>query len=202
MTKLDREFYLQDTITVAKSLLGCTLVHETESGKTSGVIVETEAYLGTRDAAAHSYKRKTERNGAMYGPGGFAYVYFIYGMYYCMNVVAGAEGTPEAVLIRALEPAEGIELMQSRRKTGKILNLCSGPGKLCAALSIDKSCYGADLTGDRLYIERPAQEIPQSDIAAAARIGIDYAGEAAAYPWRFLLRGSPYVSVKPKEDAL
>ncbi len=181
------------------------LVRQTGEGLTAGIIVETEAYVGAADAACHAAKgRRNGRTAVMYGPGGFAYVYFIYGMYYCMNVVTRKAEEPEAVLIRALEPLEGLELMASRRGVSDIgskkglHSLCTGPGKLCQAMAIDKDCYGMDLCGNQLYIEQ-GQRPAARDIVAAKRINIDYAAEAADYPWRFLLRDNPYVSVKIKD---
>lgn len=152
--KLKREFYTRDTLTVAKELLGKILVHKTPQGTVKGKIIEVEAYLGKKDAAAHSYKASPfGRTNVMYREGGYAYVYFIYGMYYCFNVVTNLKDIPEGVLVRSVRPLEGIELMQQRRKTNNIKNLCNGPGKLCIAFDIDKSCYGLDLCGDKLYIE-------------------------------------------------
>ncbi len=196
--RLSREFYNQDGITVAKQLLGAVLVRKTPQGITAGKIVETEAYMGEIDAAAHSFKPRSPRTEIQYGEGGFAYIYMIYGMYWCMNVVANTKDIPQAVLIRALEPVEGIELMQSRRNTQNIKNLCSGPGKLCQALAIDKSCYGLDLLGDELYIVQGDELMPEQ-IAATPRINIDYAGEAKDYPWRFIIDKNPHVSKIPKK---
>jgi len=196
--KLSRDFYLQDTLLTAKSLLGKYLTRTDGEAVTAGKIVETEAYLGPKDKAAHSYKANPfGRTNVMYGPGGFAYIYLIYGMHYCMNVVTAPENTPEAILIRALEPVAGIEIMAARRGTDKITSLCSGPGKLCKALEIDKSLYGADLCGDTLSITQ-GESVDPADIAVTPRIGVDYAGEAKDFPFRFLLRESPHVSVKYK----
>lgn len=198
MEKLKREFYLQDGLTLAQNLLGKILVHHGPDGITKGRIVETEAYMGPEDAAAHSYKnRPSQRTNIQYGPGGFAYVYLIYGMYHCLNVVANAPGNPEVALIRALEPVAGIELMEARRggKTGRALT--NGPGKLCQAMAIDKGCHELDLCGDILYIMEDAVAEP-FEILTSRRINIDYAGEAADYPWRFLLRDNAYVSCKPR----
>lgn len=194
LMRLTREFYERDTLRVAKELLGKYLTHRTPDGTTTGRIVEVEAYIGPEDAAAHSYKGlKSTRTQAMFGPGGFAYVYLIYGMYYCFNVVTGTVGKPEAVLVRALEPIEGIELMQERRKTEKLGNLCSGPGKLCMAMGITKENYGMDLRGETLYLSQKGK-VKEEDIAATPRINIDYAGEARDYPWRFILKGNRFVS--------
>lgn len=198
MAVLPREFYLRETLTVARELLGKILVHRTPEGTVSGRIVEVEAYQGPEDPAAHSYQnRQRKRTAIQYGPGGFAYVYFIYGMHYCMNVVTREEDRPEAVLIRALEPVSGLELMEERRGRVRGIDLLNGPGKLCRALAIDKSCYGDDLCGKKLFIE-DAGDAPDGDIICTPRINVDYAGEAAAYPWRFILRGSRYVSCPNK----
>ena len=137
--KLSREFYERDTLLVARELLGKHLVRNTPEGMTIGKIVETEAYIGPDDAAAHTFRSlRSKRTEVAFGPGGFAYVYLIYGMYHCFNIVANVAEKPEVVLIRALEPVDGLELMMKRRKTDKIKNLCSGPGKLCVAMDITK----------------------------------------------------------------
>ncbi len=197
MTKLSKEIYQTDGITLAKRLLGCRLVHETPEGRVGGIIVETEAYMGLEDDAAHSYRGRPEgRVNVQYGPGGFAYIYLIYGMHSCMNVVANAPGTPEAVLIRALMPDTGVEQMYARRPKAKNdRQLCSGPGKLCAALGITRAQYGLDLTGDTLWIEDRAQEPPMT---ASPSIGVEYAKECGQKPWRFTITDSLWVSVKPR----
>jgi DNA-3-methyladenine glycosylase len=196
--KLPRSFYQKNAIDLAKDLLGKVIVHETDEGITKGKIVEVEAYMGPIDAAAHSYKVKSTRTNVQYGEGGYAYIYLIYGMYYCMNIVANDINVPEVVLLRALEPMEGIDLMKERRKTDKISNLCSGPGKLCSALAIDKTNYGMDLCGDELYLEYPKEQ-EEIEIEASKRINIDYAGEAKDYLWRFTIKGSKFLSVKNKK---
>jgi DNA-3-methyladenine glycosylase len=200
MAKLDRSFYLNDTAKVARQLLGKLLVREEDGKRISGIIVETEAYLGLSDRAAHSFGgRKTRRNEAMYGNGGYAYVYFIYGKYFCLNAVTGPAGVPEAVLIRALEPLEGLDFMAAQRYNTEYAklsscqraNLLNGPGKLCMALSIDKSLNGEDLCGGRLYIEdRPGTPA----VCSGKRIGIDYAGEDRDLPLRFYIKNNKYVS--------
>ena len=188
--KLGRDFYLRDGITVARELIGKILVHETPMGRRSGRIVETEAYLGKKDAAAHSYKGDPcGRTRIQYGQGGYAYIYMIYGVHYCMNVVANLPGEPEAVLIRALEPLEGFAA--GRRPDPK---LCAGPGKLCAALEIGREQYGMDLCGDILYLEEEPSW--QGEVGVSKRINVDYAGEAADYPYRFFLKGSPCLSLR------
>jgi DNA-3-methyladenine glycosylase len=191
---LKREFYLRDANTAAKDLLGKLLVCKSPLGTSSGMIVETEAYGGALDPASHSYKnRRTPRTEIEYHEGGVAYVYFIYGMYYCFNVVVNARDIPDAVLVRALEPVDGIELMTKRRNTDNLLNLCSGPGKLCAALGIGNNHYGSDLRGDELFITE-FKSVPENNIAAAPRINVDYAGEAKDYLWRYYIRNNKYVS--------
>lgn len=204
MKKLNREFYNRDSVTVAKELLGKVLVHVSEGEEIIGKIVEVEAYMGPHDKAAHSYNnRRTERNEVMYGPPGYAYVYIIYGMYDCMNVVVEEIGKPQAILIRALEPIKGQEKMAQFRfgKTyseltkQQIRGLTSGPGKLCMALNISRKQNGEDLLGDKIYIlEDDAEQ--SFDMVETTRINIDYAEEAADYPWRFYIKGNPFVSKK------
>lgn len=192
--KLKRDFYNRDALTVSEELLGKTLVHITEEGITKGKIVEVEAYMGAQDKAAHSYGNLySERTKIQYGEGGYAYVYLIYGMHICMNIVANKEAIPEAILIRSLEPLEGIELMKKRRKTDNIKLLCNGPGKLSQAMGITKENYGDDLCGETLYLE-DGIVIPKSKILKSKRINIDYAEEAKDYLWRFTIKDNPYVS--------
>jgi DNA-3-methyladenine glycosylase len=194
---LQRSFYQRDILTVAKELLGKVLVHQSSEGTTSGRIVEVEVYRGPEDKAAHSYGgRKTPRNEVMYGEKGHAYVYFIYGMYFCINITAGdVLGKPEAVLIRALEPIEGESLMDKRRVKTKKANLTNGPGKLCMSMGVTKLQNKADITLPPLYIQ-DAPKIPDTDIVDTTRIGVDYAGEWKERPWRFYIRGNSFVSVK------
>ena len=201
--KVNRDFYQRSAIEVAKDLLGLILVHKTKEGITKGKIVEVEAYMGPIDPAAHSYKNiKSGRTEIQYGYGGYAYIYLIYGMYYCMNIVTNTENIPEVVLIRALEPIDGIDLMKQRRKTEKLKNLCSGPGKLCAAMGINKNNYGMDLCGNQLYLEYPDNMFHKEsiDIVASKRINIDYAGEAKDYLWRYTIKNNDYISVKDKKN--
>ena len=195
---LQESFYQRDTITVAKELLGKILVHETKEGITSGRIVETEAYHGPEDQAAHSYGgRKTARNEVMFGQKGRAYVYFIYGLYYCINVITGnLPGKPEAVLIRALEPIAGEEIMEKRRgKQIKFVNLTNGPSKLCMAMNISKTQNKTNLTARPLYI-KDAPQVPRDNIMETTRVGVDYSGEWKNKPWRFYIRNNKFVSVK------
>jgi DNA-3-methyladenine glycosylase len=197
--KLRRDFYTRtDALAVARELLGKRLVVPSPEGaRVSGRIVETEAYLGAEDKAAHSYKnRRTARTESMFAVGGTAYVFFVYGMHHQFNVVAGVEGLPHAVLVRALEPEEGMELMRLRRPSKSDRELSSGPGKLCRALGIDRTFDGADLLGERVWVEDAGAVISPEEIAAGPRIGIDYAQEYAQKPWRFWLRNNIYVSRK------
>lgn len=193
--KLDRSFYTCSVLEASEKLLGKILVHRTEEGVTKGRIVELEAYNGATDKAAHSYPNLcTERTKIQFGEGGYAYIYFIYGMYYCMNIVTGRSNEPESVLLRALEPVEGIELMKKRRSTDKLRNLCSGPGKLCQAMGITKAQYGMDLCGDTLYLE-DAEPVAPENILRTKRINVDYAEEAKDFLWRYTIKDNPYVSV-------
>ncbi|MCW4023763.1 MAG: DNA-3-methyladenine glycosylase [Candidatus Bathyarchaeota archaeon] len=194
---LPRTFYQQDTNTVTKNLLGKILVHETAEGTVAGRIVETEAYRGPEDLAAHSSGgRRTARNEVMYGEKGHAYVYFIYGLYFCFNVTAGnVEGKPEAVLFRALEPVEGEEIMFKRRKVvhGKVPNLANGPSRLCMAMDVTKAQNGIDMTTQPLYIlDAPA--VPAEQIVETTRIGVEYGKEYKDKPWRYYIRDNMFVS--------
>jgi DNA-3-methyladenine glycosylase len=200
--RLPREFYEQDTLDAARNLLGKYLVHQTNNGELTGMIVETEAYIGPGDKAAHSFNyKRTARNEVMYGPPGFAYVFLIYGMYYCMNIVTGGIGRPEAVLIRALEPIKGMAAMAKKRyqkeyaslNKSSRLNLTNGPGKLCKALEIGMSINGCDLCSSSLFVSK-GSEPSNFSIETSPRINIDYAGEARYYPWRYYIKDNPYVS--------
>ncbi|WP_017416274.1 DNA-3-methyladenine glycosylase [Clostridium tunisiense] len=201
--KLDKTFYRRDTLPVAKELLGKKLVHKINGRILSGIIVETEAYMGIQDKAAHSYGgRKTERTKVMFEAGGVSYIYFIYGLYYCFNVVTAEEGIPQAVLIRAVQPVEGIEDMALLRANKnikeltkkQIINIANGPAKLCSALKLDKTLNAVSLTSDILYIEDVNYN--NFEIVETTRIGIDYAEEAKDYPWRFYIKDNPYISKK------
>ena len=184
---LKRAFYEQSAEQVARDLLGKVLVH----GPTAGIIVETEAYLGGEDLAAHSARGLTERTRVIFGPPGHAYVYFIYGMYECLNIVAEPDGKPGCVLIRALEPVAGIEIMQRRRPAAhKLEDLASGPGKLTLVLEITRAHYGADLTRGALVVREPA-EARKVEVEVTPRIGIR---QCADWPLRFIIRGNRFVS--------
>ncbi|MEH7456002.1 3-methyladenine DNA glycosylase [Bacillus pseudomycoides] len=202
--KAPPSFYEGDTLEVAKNLLGHKLVHIVDGIKRSGFIVEVEAYKGPDDKAAHSYGgRRTDRTEVMFGAPGHAYVYLIYGMYHCFNVITAPIGIPQGVLIRALEPADGIEEMKIARydkvdiTKAQYKNLTNGPGKLCRALGITLEERGLSLQSNELYIELvPEAEhlSSQYEIAKGPRINIDYAEEAVHYPWRFYFQKHHFVS--------
>lgn len=183
---LSREFFERDTVRVAQELLGTVLWCRTDEGTVAGRIVETEAYLGPKDPAAHTYKGKTERVAVLYGEKGLAYLYRIYGLYHCLNVATGDTDAPECVLIRALQPLEGLPLMARRRRREAPTDLCSGPGKLCMALALTREQNGRDLTRREsgLWLE-PGEPL---SFVATPRIGIDYAGEAVSWPLRFVAK--------------
>lgn len=190
MKKLPLTFYQQDTTKVACELLGKKLVHKKNNQITSGIIIETEAYLGIEDPACHTFEgRKTPKVASMYKHGGHAYVYFIYGIHFCFNVVTENEHKPEAVLIRALFPVEGINLMRQRRKFNESRpnkDLCSGPGKLAQAMAFDRSTDGVLLTSSELWIEEEISfSAVEKNIITSERVGIDYAGDAKFWPLRF-----------------
>ncbi len=204
MKKLPREFYTREnTLQIAQDLLGKILVIPGENDKrVSAKIVETEAYLGAIDKAAHSYNnRRTKRTETMFAVGGTVYIFFIYGMYFQFNIVVGEIDTPHAILVRAVAPLENIELMRERRnaksknpdKQMPDKNLTSGPGKLCIALGIDKSFNNADLLGEKVWLEE-GEKLTKTRIASGKRIGIDYAEEFAEKPWRFWIKDNEFVS--------
>lgn len=215
--KLERDFYNRDAHIVAKELLGKVLVRKTKEGEVKGRIVEVEVYKGTEDSmdyACHGFPMKrTGRTEVMFGEAGHAYIYLIYGMYSCLNIICNEEHVPECVLIRALEPVEGLEIMEKRRKQEKPYALCSGPGKLCQALCLTREENGMDLCGEELYVEsgeaaegaiegvqgagKTVQARPE--IIASKRINIDYAKEAKDFLWRYTIAGHPYLSVKEKK---
>ena len=191
--KLPRSFYSRSALDVANDLLGKVLIRRLGRRKLAGRIVETEAYVGPHDLACHASKGHTPRTAVMFGPPGFAYVYMIYGFYFCLNVVTEPEGYPAAVLIRAVEPLESVDLMRKLRSNPvRNENIASGPGKLCMAMSIDKQLNGADLLGNTIWIED--RNIDRRPILTSPRVGVDYAGEYKDKPWRFFLDGSPHVS--------
>ena len=179
---LDRTFYDRPTLEVAQDLIGCHLVHELPDGQRRGRIVETEAYIGTEDLACHARSGKTDRNAPMFGPAGFSYIYLIYGIHHCLNVVTQEEGFPAAVLIRALEPEPGV-------------GRSHGPGRLTRALGLDLSHNNLDMTAPPLFVEPREQ---QPEVTATTRIGVDYAGQWARKPWRFLEPTTKHLSAPIK----
>jgi len=192
-SKLSRSFYSRPALEVASDLLGKVLVRRIGRKRLSGKIVETEAYVGPHDLACHASKGHTPRTSVMFGPPGHAYVYMIYGFYFCLNVVTEPVGHPAAVLIRAVEPLENLEIMRRFRKNPeKETNIASGPGKLCMAMSIDKTLNGANLLGNVLWLED--RDLPPDPISVSPRVGVDYAGEYKDKPWRFFVDKNPHVS--------
>jgi len=214
--RLPRSFFRPDPVSLAQNILGQRLVRVLPNGaRLAGIIVETEAYLGAPDRASHAFNlRRTPRNAAMYAQAGTAYVYFTYGMHFCFNIVCGKVDEPLAVLIRALEPTEGLDLMRTHRsvKRGKKADLrahpraslrdrdlCSGPARLCQALAVDRTLNAIDLTSDtRLFVERAQRTRLDDDaLLVTPRIGVDYAGPWASEKLRWLIRGNPNVSGRP-----
>lgn len=187
--KLPRSFYLDDTVSVARALLGCVLWRRLDNELLAARIVETEAYLGANDLASHARRGlRSARNESMYLEGGHAYVYFTYGMHWCMNVVTQEADTAEAVLLRGAEPLHGVESMRKRRPAAKRdRDLMNGPGKLCAALGIDRALDGVSLRSNELFLTGRDISVADSDIAVSPRIGIDNSGEARYWPLRFYL---------------
>ncbi len=189
--KLKRRFFEKPTLKVAKELLGKYLVVKKRGKLLSGKIVETEAYIGKKDPASHAYRGVTPRTKLMFGKPGYAYIYLTYGMYYCLNFITEKEGFPAAVLVRAVEPKEGLDLMIKRRKIKKIENLTNGPGRLCKAFGLDKSLNGADICSDVIWIEDRGEN-PEK-IVSASRIGIKVGKDKK---WRFYIAENGYVSKK------
>jgi DNA-3-methyladenine glycosylase len=195
--KLSREFYARPVLTVARESIGKVLVHRSAEGETAGRIVEAEAYRGPLDLAAHSSRGLTKRTKAMFGPPGHAYIYLLYGLSWALNLVVARENEPHAVLIRALEPVRGMELMARRRGVAPDSRLLTnGPGKLTQAMGITGALYGIDLCGDVLFLEDSTDPVR---VGRSPRINVDYAGEWAKRPWRFFERGNRYVSVPPRD---
>ena len=189
--KLPGDFYLQDTVTVARALLGCTLWRRRGRELLAARLVEVEAYLGANDQASHARRGlRSPRNESMYLAGGHAYIYFTYGMHWCLNIVTQEADIAEAVLLRAAEPLSGIESMRKRRpKARREFDLMNG-----AALDIDRRLDGEPLDGGRLYVTSPESRVKESEIAVSRRVGVDGSGDAACWPLRFYLRGNRYVS--------
>jgi DNA-3-methyladenine glycosylase len=189
VTRLGREFFARDTLTVARELLGQRLVRVVEGRRLSGLILEVEAYIGEDDAACHAAAGRTKRTEVMYGPPGHAYVYFIYGMHHCLNVVTEPEGFPAAVLIRAIETEEGLSAVRANRPGRPDGELTDGPGKLCQALCIDRRLNRMDMcTSDELFVEVTGP-VPNAEVAATPRVGVRGDQAALTAPWRFLVIG-------------
>lgn len=192
--KLSRSFYNRPTLKVAQEFLGKFLIRKIGRKKVVGKIVETEAYVGFKDMASHAARGKTPRTAIMHGPAGHVYVYMIYGMYFCLNIVTEKEGYPAAVLIRAVEPVvksrRGIQASPTLLRTG------SGPGRVCQYFKIDKKLNGEDICGQRLWIEDRKVGVKEKGIVKAKRIGVDYAGKYKNKLWRFYVRNNPFVSKK------
>jgi DNA-3-methyladenine glycosylase len=187
---------MADTVSVARALLGCILWRKRGRELLAARIVECEAYLGANDSASHARRGlRSARNESMYLAGGHAYVYFTYGMHWCLNVVTQEADVAEAVLLRAAQPLRGIESMRKRRpKAKRDVDLMNGPGKLCQALDIDRALDGVALDGNTLWLTGRDVEVHDDEIAVSPRIGVENSGEAAVWPLRFFLRGNPYVS--------
>ena len=188
--RLERAFFMRDPLTLARDLLGRILFYRTPAGLLAGRIVETEAYTAEADPASHAYRGRTARNAVMFGPAGHAYVYFTYGMHYCLNVTAERTGTAGAVLLRALEPLSGLEIMQARGDRGPITRLLSGPGKIGRGFGLTLADNGRDFTRGPLGIAG-GTPVPNASVAVTKRIGIS---RAADLPYRFAVRGSRSVS--------
>jgi DNA-3-methyladenine glycosylase len=202
LAPVPRVFYEQATLDVARGLIGKTLAHRTARGLTAGIVVEVEAYVGAMDPASHAYRGLTPRNRTMFGAAGRAYVYLSYGMHCCINIVTEREGEAAAVLLRALAPTYGIELMRERRGLRiSDRDLCRGPGRLCQALDITREQDGADLTvgpvtdgADGLWVAETVDWAMDAPIATSPRIGIS---RAVDWPWRYYVAGNRYVSGHP-----
>lgn len=195
--KLDSSFYdHSDVLVVARRLIGKVLVSRFNGEYTAGRIVETEAYAGVTDRASHAWNnRRTARTEVMFGAAGFAYVYLCYGMHHLFNVVTNQKDIPHAVLIRALEPLEGTEIMKRRTGSKKTERITSGPGKLSRAMGITTQLTGLSLLSDKLYIADDGFTVRKKDIEAKKRIGVDYAGPDALLPYRFVLKDNSFVSI-------
>lgn len=194
--KLPRDFYSHETVSVARSLLGCVVWRRLGKQLLAARLVEVEAYLGANDMASHARRGlRSDRNASMYLEGGHAYVYLSYGMHWCMNVVTQEADIAEAVLLRAAQPLQGVDSMWKRRpKAKRERDLMNGPGKFCAAMGIDNRFDGEPLDGDHLFLTGRDSEVRDDDIAISPRIGVEGAGEAAHWPLRFFFRGNPFVS--------
>ena len=191
MKPLPRRFYIRETLTVAEELLGKKLVRRTDNARLVGKIVEVEAYRGSDDPASHAHRGMTPRNRLMFGKGGFAYVYFTYGMHYCFNVVTESQNAPGAVLIRALEPLNGIETMRKNRGNKNMLNLTNGPAKLTEAMNITKKQNGLDLTKSKELLICESEVKENFEFVSTKRIGIKVGVDK---PWRFYVKDNKFVS--------
>jgi DNA-3-methyladenine glycosylase len=200
---LPASFFVGETVLVARALIGCLLWRRDGEERMAVRIVETEAYLGANDPASHARGGlRSQRNESMYLQGGHAYVYFTYGMHFCLNVVTAEDGIAEAVLIRAGEPLVGIESMRARRPAAKSdLMLTSGPARLCQALGIDRALDGVSFKGPEMVLTKRDRRIEDDQIGVTPRVGVDYAGDAAAWPLRFFLQGSAFVSRTRRRSA-
>jgi len=198
--KIERNFFLRPTLKIAPELLGKFIIRKIGNKKLSGMITETEAYIGEKDLASHASKGKTKRTAPMYFKGGFSYVYLIYGMYYNFNIVTEGKDFPAAVLIRSVEPKEGIEEMQKRRQKNAratLYSLTTGPGKFCEAFGITKKENALDLIRNKtLYLEDRGVKIKPQEIKKTTRIGVEYAGKWEKKKWRFYIKDSRFVSKK------
>jgi DNA-3-methyladenine glycosylase len=195
--RLTRSFFVRDTLLVAEQLLGKVLIRKIHNRYLSGRIVEVEAYIGEEDLACHASRGRTTRTEVMFGKAGCAYIYLIYGMYYCFNIVTEKKDFPAAILIRALEPLEGKEQMMQYRHNQNLHALTNGPGKMCQALAIDTQLNGEDVCeSKKLFIVDDGFRVEKKEILQSTRIGVDYAGASALYPWRYYLRNSEFVSRK------
>ena len=196
-TELKEDFFIRETTQVAVALLGKTLVRNLGKNRLlKGRIVETEAYLGLRDSSCHSFSGKvTKRTEVMYRPGGYSYVYFTYGMYHCFNIITAKKGQPEAVLIRALEPLTGVDIMQNNRCKADLKSLTNGPGKLCQALQITRNLNALPLhsRNSQLYLEE-GENVPQDQIAVSHRIGLAPLKDSCYWPLRFYIKNNLFVS--------
>jgi DNA-3-methyladenine glycosylase len=199
MKKLGLSFYMRhDVVTIAKELLGKLLVTNLNEERTTGRIVETEAYAGTIDRASHAFRGKTPRTEVMFGEGGRAYVYLCYGIHQMFNIVTNVDGIPHAILIRAVEPIDGIETMLRRTGKKQLDNtLTRGPGNVGKAFGFHTSQCGSLLTGDEMFIADDKYTLKDEQVGISPRIGVNYAGDDALLPYRFYIRGNKYVSGKP-----
>lgn len=194
--KLPKTFYLRSAVISAKELIGKYIIRKIGRKILSGIIVETEAYTGRNDPAAHSYNRKTPRNAVMFEEGGAAYVYFTYGNHFCFNAVTGKKNTPSAVLIRGVEPVKGIEIMKKNRGTDDMFSLTNGPGKFTKAFGIDRALDGVSLRGNRIYIAELTGDNKKYHILKSKRIGITKNTDKL---YRFYVKDNPFVSTAPKK---